>query len=231
MTGRTSLTVFCSLIALLHSCRARGGRNHLRTYNVDPTFSRWPDRTNILFYLDSAYSFTEQSYIRTAIATFQTQMKGCLTFVETTASDPRFKVHVTPYLSGVLQTFCFSYPGQSNNAVNTGATEQLLIVTRGQYGCLDGSLRSIMKLFAILVGKRNEHQRGDRETYITVFDSNIIVPVSHLHFVAILAVRNHFLLRTPIGCITRVRLGGYFVHTTTAQLRIISPPTTPHREP
>ena len=43
---------------------------------------------------------TEQGYIRAAIAKFQSQMKGCLTFVETTASDLRFKVHVTPYVSG-----------------------------------------------------------------------------------------------------------------------------------
>jgi hypothetical protein len=55
-----------------------------------------------------------------------------------------------------------------------------MIIARGQYGCLDGSLRSIMKYFAILVGKRNEHQRGDRESYITVNAGNILVPVRHL---------------------------------------------------
>ena len=81
------------------------------------------------------------------------------------------------FVPRTLQTFCFSYPGQSNALVNAGANEQRLTITRGPNGCLDGSLRSIMKLFAILVGKRNEHQRGDRDQYISVNQNNVIVPV------------------------------------------------------
>ena len=95
-----------------------------------------------------------------------------------------------------LLTFCYSYQGQMNYLVNTGASEQPLVITGGPNGCLDGSLHNIMKYFAIVLGKRNEHQRGitrfnvweipycktflligDRDRYITVYDQNIIVPV------------------------------------------------------
>jgi hypothetical protein len=55
-----------------------------------------------------------------------------------------------------------------------------MIITRGPNGCLDGSLRSIMKYFAIVLGKRNEHQRGDRDSYITVNAANIAVQVWRL---------------------------------------------------
>lgn len=78
----------------------------------------------------------------------------------------------------VLQTFCYSYQGQYNLLVNTGQPFQRMILVRGApYGCLDGTLHNIMRYFAIILGKRNEHQRGDRETYINVINANIAVPV------------------------------------------------------
>lgn len=75
------------------------------------------------------------------------------------------------------QSFCYSSPGQHNGLINSGAKEQLMVIARGTYGCLDGSLRSIMKYLAILVGRRNEHQRGDRDQYISVNQANIGVTV------------------------------------------------------
>lgn len=78
----------------------------------------------------------------------------------------------------ILQPFCYTFPGLNQGLINSGAKEQLLILTRGIYGCLDGSLRSIIRNLALLVGKRNEHQRGDRDNFIAVNDGNIVVPVS-----------------------------------------------------
>ncbi|GAU88695.1 hypothetical protein RvY_01340-1 [Ramazzottius varieornatus] len=165
----------------LNSTRlAEGRKNHHRTINSDPTFSRWPNRTSIPYYLDLNYTSAEVTLIRKGLAKFQADMQGCLTFVEVPAGDPRFKIHVTPFNdTGDFQSFCYTYQGQTNPLVNNGATEQRLIITRGRYGCLDGSLRSIMKYWAIVVGKRNEHQRGDREKCIRVHQENVVIKHSY----------------------------------------------------
>ncbi|GAU88686.1 hypothetical protein RvY_01335-2 [Ramazzottius varieornatus] len=135
-----------------------------RTYNVDPSFSIWPNKSRILYYLDSDYSDSERNLIKAGITQIMSQLQGCINFVETTASDTNFKIRVTPFdANGTLQDFCWSYQGQRNFLRNTGALEQPLIITRGPNGCLDGSLHNIMKYFAICLGKRNEHQRGDRD--------------------------------------------------------------------
>lgn len=54
--------------------------------------------------------------------------------------------------------------------------EQRHVIARGPDGCLD-SLRSVMKYWVITLGRRNEHQRGDRDLYITVDMPNVLFPV------------------------------------------------------
>ena len=89
----------------------------------------------------------------------------------------------------MLQTFCHSYQGQVNFLVNGGAKFQRIIITRGfPYGCLDGTLHNIMKYFAIVLGKRNEHQRKDRDLHIGVNNANIAIQVSQSHFFLFLKV-------------------------------------------
>ena len=78
--------------------------------------------------------------------------------------------------------------------VNNGYKEQRLIITRGPGGCLDGTTRSIMKYFAILLGKRNEHQRGDRSSFIGVQDSNVIVPVREIYIRCKLTVYTYIMV-------------------------------------
>ncbi|OQV17552.1 hypothetical protein BV898_08323 [Hypsibius exemplaris] len=150
----------------------------LGTYNTDPSFSKWPTymQKQILFAIDTSYyTAAEQLMIRNASIQISLQMKSCIAFVETARSDTRYKIFITPYTAdGVLQTFCYSYQGQWNTAIDNRATEQLMLITRGTYGCLDGTLHSILKYFAIVLGKRNEHQRGDRETVgINVLTGNL----------------------------------------------------------
>lgn len=162
------------------------------------------------------------------------------------------------YASRDLQSFCYTHQGQTNPLVNSGATEQRLIITRGRYGCLDGSLRSIMKYWAIVVGKRNEHQRGtsgftraiysknvecsnfiyslhagDRERYIRVHQENVVIKAGinidgSVHFV-LLRDDSFSFHRTPTAYTIQVKPTGLSVHTTFVPSPTISHRTTPRR--
>ena len=74
-------------------------------------------------------------------------------------------------------TFCYSYPG-INLALQQTTLEQPVVLARGATGCLDTPC-NIMRYIALVLGKRNEHQRGDRDSWIIVQpDSSLAVPVS-----------------------------------------------------
>ena len=76
--------------------------------------------------------------------------------------------------------FCFAYPGKVG--LFASANEQRTIFTHGQYGCLGkaDSLPLLMKFWTILVGRRNEHERGDRDQYITVNQNALQFPVRNI---------------------------------------------------
>ena len=73
--------------------------------------------------------------------------------------------------------YCFSAPGVDLN-LKGSTSEQIISLATGPTGCWDGTLHSLMKPMAIAMGKRNEHQRGDRDLYITMQNANVAVPVS-----------------------------------------------------
>ena len=54
-----------------------------------------------------------------------------------------------------------------------GVKEQRVVIARGATGCLDGTLHSVMKFLVLVLGKRNEHQRGDRDAYIQMNQENL----------------------------------------------------------
>ncbi|XP_055338798.1 uncharacterized protein LOC129588547 [Paramacrobiotus metropolitanus] len=175
---RRGILNFLTLLAL-HIQKKAHGSSHVqtRTANLDTNFSIWPDETNIRFCIDSYYTATEAQYIRDAATEVSNNLNGCVQFKEIQCSDTLYKIHVSPYdENGVLQTFCYSYPGQNNVVINKGINEQRMVVTRGSYGCLDGVKHTLMRYFTIVLGKRNEHQRGDRDQYITVSTTNLGVP-------------------------------------------------------
>jgi hypothetical protein len=66
-----------------------------------------------------------------------------------------------------------------NLAQKLTGTEQIVAIARGATGCLDGTLHSIMKYIAVALGKRYEHQRGDRDTYITMNNANVMSGVKY----------------------------------------------------
>ena len=54
-----------------------------------------------------------------------------------------------------------------------GIKEQRLVIARGHHGCLDGTIHSIMRYLVLVLGKRNEHERGDRAKYIQLLPENL----------------------------------------------------------
>ncbi|XP_055341333.1 uncharacterized protein LOC129590236 isoform X2 [Paramacrobiotus metropolitanus] len=145
--------------------------------NVDTRFTRWPNRNQILFYLDTNYTVAEQYMIRLAAWRIQNDLSGCVTFVETSATDTRFKLRVTPNAQdGTPEPYCSAYPGMAIGL--SSASEQRHVIARGTNGCLD-SQRSVMKYWAMSLGRRNEHERGDRDLYLTMNNNNVVLPAAY----------------------------------------------------
>ena len=78
--------------------------------------------------------------------------------------------------SKTYESMCYSFPGMLASAPRmeaNGVSEQRLVIARGPTGCLDGTLHSIMRNLVVVLGKRNEAQRGDRDRFIQVYPGNI----------------------------------------------------------
>jgi hypothetical protein len=86
-------------------------------------------------------------------------------------SETKFRLtSVTP------EVFCYSFPGMLSIApklATQGIREQRLVIARGPSGCLDGTIHSVMKHLVVVLGKRNEHERGDRGKFIQLLPENL----------------------------------------------------------
>ncbi|OWA51014.1 hypothetical protein BV898_15516 [Hypsibius exemplaris] len=146
------------------------GISRLRTTNTNGNYSRWSNRNNIPYYMDSSFTAAETAMIQQAISVIQGALPAsCVNFVQTSSTNSIYKIKFTPLTAaGGLQTYCYSYPGKylydEKYATDRG---QVVSLARGASGCLT-SYCQILKYLAIILGKRNEHQRGDRDGYITV---------------------------------------------------------------
>ncbi|XP_055338753.1 astacin-like metalloendopeptidase isoform X2 [Paramacrobiotus metropolitanus] len=144
------------------------------------THGLW-NKNAVPYYLDPVYNETEASIIRRAIYNVMHQMNYCVTFVEVSLSSPTYKVHITPLTGNSRNSpphaLCFTSPGIDPQTKAT-SEEQILSVARGSQGCLDGTLRSVMRLIVLVLGRRNEHQRSDRDQYITVYSENVTYPAA-----------------------------------------------------
>ncbi|OQV21526.1 putative Carbonic anhydrase 2 [Hypsibius exemplaris] len=150
-------------------------------------YENW-SRGQVPYYLSANYTPYESSLIRRAIRRVSDELKQCITFYEVSPLKSVFKVFFTPQQTNasVAHTLCYSHPGYASSYAKEGAKEQRLAVARGPYGCLpaDGKLRGVMRAVVNLLGKRNEHQRGDRDRYITVNNSNVLLSTAYLHTVS-----------------------------------------------
>ena len=86
---------------------------------------------------------------------------------------PRFIFFLSVFRSGKEER-CYVYPGIYVPYKEAGLKEQRMVLTEGPTGCFDGSLHSLMKYFTVILGKVNEHQRPDRDQFITVNTSALI---------------------------------------------------------
>ncbi|XP_055338950.1 mucin-2-like [Paramacrobiotus metropolitanus] len=149
--------------------RSFTGMNHLRTINADRDFVKWADNT-IRYYLDPSYSPTQQAKIRDAISRVMGDLNGFIRFIEVSPADPSYKLKITPTEYPGIQNNggCRTFPGVYYPFVASNQKEQRLILTSGGNGCLEGNIGKVMKFFVIVLGRRNEHQRPDRDDFIQV---------------------------------------------------------------
>ncbi|GAV06301.1 hypothetical protein RvY_16315 [Ramazzottius varieornatus] len=170
-----SLTTFLLLASALLGV-AYGARSKLRTTNTDVKFGRW-NRTGIPYCIDSSFTSTQAQMIQAAIAVIMADLNYCVAWTPVGCSSPVYKVRFTSLTAGpgsAPQTYCWSYPGVYLDLRAT-TSEQIISLATGPTGCFDGTLHSLMKPMAIAMGKRNEHQRGDRDNFITVQSGNVAV--------------------------------------------------------
>ncbi|GAU92224.1 hypothetical protein RvY_04335-3 [Ramazzottius varieornatus] len=148
-----------------------------RVYNQNQQIKKWPNN-KVYFYIDPGYTLQEEQLIRMSILRVVSDIHNCVIFVEVPASDPRYKVKITPFQNdGVTpESFCYTYPGVYAAGKASGALEQRAVLARGKSGCLDdGSIHRVMKFFGLLLGLRNVHQRPDRDNYIEI-QRNYVLP-------------------------------------------------------
>ncbi|GAV04939.1 hypothetical protein RvY_15139, partial [Ramazzottius varieornatus] len=147
-----------------------------RTINIQAGYLRWSTPGAIPYYLDTAYTMEEQLQIAAAIRTIISDMRSCIGFTYTAPTAPVFKVKITPFAEDgkTLEQYCSSAPGFDQAKQTAGKTEQRLVLARGPNGCFTGKNRDLMKYFAILLGKRFEHDRGDRNDYIDVSQTALV---------------------------------------------------------
>lgn len=148
-----------------------------RTVNVDQKYTRWPKRNRIPYTIDTNYSPSESAQIRTALDQITSDLNYWVTFVAVPPSSNEYKIKITALRPDGFtpEKICYSYPGMLAVAPKlplTGVREQRLVLARGDTGCFDGSLRSVMKYLAMILGIRNEHQRGDRADWIEMYPGN-----------------------------------------------------------
>ncbi|XP_055331261.1 low choriolytic enzyme-like [Paramacrobiotus metropolitanus] len=145
-----------------------------RSVNVNPQLVKWPGK-RVPYYIDASYPASVKQLIRDSAKQVSADVKGCVTFVEVPSTVKEYKVFITNRKpDGTRATRCSAWPGLYADARKRGLKEQRVFVTDGPTGCQDGSKHSIMKFFAITLGKLNEHQRADRDEYIKVNHANML---------------------------------------------------------
>jgi hypothetical protein len=117
----------------------------------------------------------EKASIKQAIAKVQESLgPGCIRYEEVSPNVSKFKIKITPfaadgYVTFVLHTirkrnqldkfcsvtrekYCSSYPGIYKAFMASKKVEERVVLAHGPNGCFDGTLRSLMKLFTIILG-------------------------------------------------------------------------------
>ncbi|OQV26019.1 hypothetical protein BV898_00150 [Hypsibius exemplaris] len=150
-----------------------------KTINLEKKYSRWPRRSHIPYSLHTSYSPIEVSLIKSAINQIMADLNYWILFVNIPPTSKEYKILITPLkVDNVTpEDVCYSFPGMLSIApqlASKGIKEQRMVIARGPTGCLDGTIHTLMKHIVVVLGKRNEHERGDRGKYIQLFPENVI---------------------------------------------------------
>ncbi|OQV17550.1 hypothetical protein BV898_08321 [Hypsibius exemplaris] len=185
MTNLKSAVSLALIGLVLLAVEIQGARRVVRTTNVNKAYQKWYNKT-VPFYIDPDFNPTEAATIRQAINAITAGLPpSCVNFMEVPSSNTAYKIKFSALTGGPGsqgQTYCYAYPGMIVPDCPTSVpgckgpttnTEQLVSLARGPSGCWDGTLHSLMKFVAISLGKRNEHQRQDRNNSITINTNNI----------------------------------------------------------
>ncbi|XP_055338751.1 uncharacterized protein LOC129588525 [Paramacrobiotus metropolitanus] len=161
------------------------GHGTLRTSNVDDQFGKWNKVAGVPYCLDANYTAAEVDVINKAISIMKKAMY-CIKWTPVNCSDSKFKVRFTPLKGGPgsdPQTVSFSYPGLNVKPYQNNAPEQIMSIARDSLNC-SMQPRCVLKMLAILLGLRNEHQRGDRDKYIELLNDNLLIPAAYRLYVS-----------------------------------------------
>ncbi|GAU97396.1 hypothetical protein RvY_08703 [Ramazzottius varieornatus] len=135
--------------------------------NSDPLFVRWPNQVIPYILYPGDYSTAEQSLIKSAMSQVTSDMGSCLRFQELTSAPTNrqnFVIISKTGGPGIPSKSCFTYPGMINGQNGRG---QYMAVQAGPNGCLS-SVRQVMRMLMSLAGIRFEHNKPNRDAYITV---------------------------------------------------------------
>ncbi|XP_055348657.1 mucin-5AC-like [Paramacrobiotus metropolitanus] len=151
------------------------------TTNSNPDYSRW-DKSRIPYCIDPQMTSTETTAINAAIALLSGTtggMKSCITFTAVPCtSTTDFKIRFTIPTGTGVSAYSSSMPGRWVRAPSTTA-EQPVYLARDATAC-STTARCILRYIVNSLGKRNEHERGDRDSFITVApDSQLSVPAAY----------------------------------------------------
>ncbi|XP_055353826.1 zinc metalloproteinase nas-8-like [Paramacrobiotus metropolitanus] len=153
-------------------------RSNLRAafvpYSTRHQFWLWPKKT-ITYCFDASYSQDEQDQMTKAMRAVENGVRNCTKFEQVACNVTKYKLRITPFEKDnkTAAKYCASWPGiYKAYLADKRKSEQRLVIARGDDGCM-GTQHDLMKMFTISMGRRNEHQRHDRDEHLTVNMSNI----------------------------------------------------------
>ncbi|OQV13897.1 hypothetical protein BV898_11894 [Hypsibius exemplaris] len=166
------------LVSLWPTCR--GG-----VFNSDPRYSLWPNPVRIPYQIQlNDLNAPDFGTLTAAMNQISSDTAGCIKFVPYDATIDRksdFVLFRNRLSSGIID-ICYTFPGM---VANNGFGQVAVIFGTSSYpgvsssstvsgmpgACLDNQ-RETMRLLMNLLGVRNEHNRADRNKFLTFQSSN-----------------------------------------------------------
>ncbi|XP_055337495.1 uncharacterized protein LOC129587673 [Paramacrobiotus metropolitanus] len=137
--------------------------------NRDPTFGAWPNRLVPYVFNPGDYSSNDMLLIQSAMAQISSDTGGCINWQNIgILGNPLYPGQNFVIISkaggpGAASPTCYSYPGML--AAQNGAG-QYMSIQPGAGGCMQNKAQ-IMRLLSYLLELRPEHNKPNRDTFVT----------------------------------------------------------------